>query len=276
MASLRKTFVLRRMNFFHVFLLFVVWNGAFASGQSEEITDDNWDAVLHGHWMIKFYAPWCPACRNLEPTWEKFALEAESLNVRVGEVDVTRSTALSGRFGIVSLPTIYHAMNGKFRLYQEKRKLDELLDFVKDKKWEKVEPVPSWKSPSSILMSGLGMVFKASVVFKNIHTTLTETYGLPAWGSYVLFGVGTVLIGLILGVVLVFLSDLLLGVVSPSAPRPPGDTSESGDADDEAGADDGKPEINQENTSQDDEAENEAEDSTNVRKRTKKLKATTG
>lgn len=43
------------------------------------------------------------------------------------------------------------AMNGKFRLYKEKRRLDELLDFVKDKKWEKVEPVPSWKSPGSIL-----------------------------------------------------------------------------------------------------------------------------
>ena len=75
-------------------------------------------------------------------------------------------------------------------------------------------------------MSGLGMVFKASVVFKvmfwivwhiqlipktcprfylsslqNIHTALTESYGLPAWGSYVIFGVATVLTGLILGMV---------------------------------------------------------------------------
>lgn len=69
-----------------------------------------------------------------------------------------------------------------------------------------------------------------------------------------------------------FLSDCLLGVVSPSSPPPPGDTSESGDADDEAGADDGKPEINQENTSQDDEVENLEQDGTNVRKRTKVTK----
>ena len=38
------------------------------------------------------YAPWCPACRNLEPIWEKFAVESETLNVRVAEVDVTKST----------------------------------------------------------------------------------------------------------------------------------------------------------------------------------------
>ena len=38
------------------------------------------------------YAPWCPACKNLRPTWENFAVEAETLNVRVAEVDVTKST----------------------------------------------------------------------------------------------------------------------------------------------------------------------------------------
>ena len=66
-----------------------------------------------------------------------------------------------------------------------------------------------------------------------------------------------------------FLSDFLLGVVSSPSPPPPGDTSESGDADDEAGADDVKPEPNQETTSQDDAVENVAQDNSNVRKRTK-------
>lgn len=43
------------------------------------------------------------------------------------------------------------AMNGEFRIYKEKRKLEELVSFIKQKKWETVEPVPSWKSPGSIL-----------------------------------------------------------------------------------------------------------------------------
>ena len=42
-------------------------------------------------------------------------------------------------------------MNGEFRIYKEKRKLEELVNFIKQKKWATVEPVPSWKSPGSIL-----------------------------------------------------------------------------------------------------------------------------
>lgn len=53
MASVRRTFVRHGMKFFHVFFLFFASNVAFVSGQSEEITDDNWDVVLRGHWMIK-------------------------------------------------------------------------------------------------------------------------------------------------------------------------------------------------------------------------------
>jgi hypothetical protein len=65
------------------------------------------------------------------------------------------------------------------------------------------------------------------------------------------------------------MSDFILGVVSPPSPQPPGDTSESGDADDEAGADDVKPELNEEATTQDDGVENVAQDGGSVRKRTK-------
>lgn len=66
---------------------------------------------------------------------------------------------------------------------------------------------------------------------------------------------------------LVFVSDFFLGVVSPASPAPPADTSESGDADDEAGADDGKDVVNDKTTPQDDEAENVAQE--NLRKRPK-------
>ena len=46
---------------------------------------------------------------------------------------------------------------------------------------------------------------------QNIHTALTESYGLPAWASYVIFGVATVLTGLILGMVCIpFLCRYLL------------------------------------------------------------------
>lgn len=35
------------------------------------------------------YAPWCPACQNLQPEWESFAEWGEDLEVNVAKVDVT-------------------------------------------------------------------------------------------------------------------------------------------------------------------------------------------
>uniref|UniRef100_A0A8C5P330 Thioredoxin domain-containing protein n=1 Tax=Jaculus jaculus TaxID=51337 RepID=A0A8C5P330_JACJA len=71
------------------------------------ITDENWTEMLEGEWMIEFYAPWCPACQNLQPEWESFAEWGEDLEVNVAKVDVTEQTGLSGRFIITALPTIY-------------------------------------------------------------------------------------------------------------------------------------------------------------------------
>uniref|UniRef100_A0A8C2JJM8 Thioredoxin domain-containing protein n=2 Tax=Bilateria TaxID=33213 RepID=A0A8C2JJM8_CYPCA len=64
--------------------------------------------MLQGEWMIEFFAPWCPACKNLAPTWERFARVAKDVQVQVAKIDVTTSPSLSGRFFVTALPTIYH------------------------------------------------------------------------------------------------------------------------------------------------------------------------
>lgn len=57
--------------------------------------------------MKSSYAPWCPACRALEPVWVDFASWSDDLGIKVGHVDVTTSPGLSGRFMVTALPTIY-------------------------------------------------------------------------------------------------------------------------------------------------------------------------
>uniref|UniRef100_A0A5F8GEY5 Thioredoxin domain-containing protein n=1 Tax=Monodelphis domestica TaxID=13616 RepID=A0A5F8GEY5_MONDO len=54
------------------------------------MTSNNWTLVLEGEWMLKFYAPWCPACLQTESEWETFAKNGELLDVSVGKVDVTQ------------------------------------------------------------------------------------------------------------------------------------------------------------------------------------------
>ena len=55
MASARKAFVGLGVTIYCVlFLFFLAFiNGALVLGESEVITEENWDVVLEGHWMIK-------------------------------------------------------------------------------------------------------------------------------------------------------------------------------------------------------------------------------
>ncbi|KYN50191.1 PREDICTED: thioredoxin-related transmembrane protein 1-like [Cyphomyrmex costatus] len=175
----------------------------------EQLNEDNWDRMLTGEWMVEFYAPWCPACRALEPVWEDLALSKKKLNINVGKIDVTNSPGLSGRFLVTALPTIYHVNNGIFRQYKSPRDKSSLIEFVSEKTWMKVDPISSWKSPTSFHMSFLSQFFKLSQILRNIHNQLLEDVGVPVWGVYLIFAAATVVSGTILGLLIVCLVDFL-------------------------------------------------------------------
>uniref|UniRef100_A0A3Q2Z640 Thioredoxin-related transmembrane protein 1 n=2 Tax=Hippocampus comes TaxID=109280 RepID=A0A3Q2Z640_HIPCM len=174
-----------------------------------EVTDGNWEDILTGEWMIEFYAPWCPACQQLQPVWKEFADWGEDMGVNIAKVDVTEQPGLSGRFIITSLPTIYHCKDGVFRKYQGARTKDDFLSFVDEKKWSVVEPVSSWFAPSSFLMNSMSALFKLSMFIRRCHNYMTEQLGIPVWGSYVIFGLATLFSGLALGLLLVFIADFV-------------------------------------------------------------------
>lgn len=58
--------------------------------------------------MLYSYAPWCPACKSLEPEWREFAKWSEShATISVASTDITISPGLTGRFIVTTLPTIF-------------------------------------------------------------------------------------------------------------------------------------------------------------------------
>ncbi|XP_023807467.1 thioredoxin-related transmembrane protein 1 isoform X1 [Oryzias latipes] len=175
----------------------------------KEVTDANWDRILAGEWMIEFYAPWCPACQQLQPVWKDFADWGDDMGVNVAKVDVTEQPGLSGRFIITSLPTIYHCKDGVFRKYQGPRTKEDFLSFVDDQKWKTVEPISSWFGPSSFLMNLMSALFKLSMFIRRCHNYMTDSLGIPVWGSYVIFGLVTLFLGLALGLLLVFIADFV-------------------------------------------------------------------
>lgn len=244
---------------FSVLLICFLLTPGCLTGKNQQLSYENWHQMLEGEWMVKFFAPWCPACKRVAPVWSSLASKADSLGIKVAEVDTTNEPALSGRFMVFSLPTIFHVKNGEFRKYEGQRSLQGFTEFITEQKWTEVEPIPWWKSPSSFIMWGLGATFKLSLLLKDLHELITVTYGLPDWASYTIFGLATVLTGLFLGMVLVVVSDKIFAPPVMPAPQPkkedelePGEECEDKDE-----------QVETVETAQ----EKSTEDSNNVRKR---------
>ncbi|KAF7274971.1 hypothetical protein GWI33_012362 [Rhynchophorus ferrugineus] len=174
-----------------------------------ELDEENWSQILKGEWMVEFYAPWCPACKALDPKWKTFAESGNALGIQIGAVDVTTSPGLSGRFMVTALPTIFHVLDGQFRQYKGSRDVDSFSLFIEDRKWEQVDPISSWKAPNSLQMSFIASFFKLSQSLRQIHNKLTNEYGLPTFASYLIFAIATIIMGACLGLILVCAIDLV-------------------------------------------------------------------
>ncbi|XP_060535193.1 thioredoxin-related transmembrane protein 1 [Cylas formicarius] len=222
------------------FLLLTCVLSTTAAQKVAELDENNWTQILEGEWMVEFYAPWCPACKALEQRWEEFSKSGPALGIKVGAVDVTTSPGLSGRFMVTALPTIFHVYNGQFRQYKGSRDKDSFSLFVEERKWESVEPVPSWKSPNSLQMSVVSSFFKLSQSLRQLHGTLTNEYGLPTIASYLIFAVATIILGACLGLLLVCAIDL---VCPPKQAATKKSRVKDKDSDDELNDDDIKDDL---------------------------------
>ncbi|KAJ8957533.1 hypothetical protein NQ318_020572 [Aromia moschata] len=58
-------------------------------------------------------------------------------------------------------------------------------------------------------MSVVSLFFKLSQALRLLHNKMTEEYGLPSVGSYLIFAIATIILGALLGLILVCAIDLI-------------------------------------------------------------------
>jgi len=82
-----------------------------------EFTDDNFEQeVMQSDTpvLVDFGAEWCVPCKKLAPLVEELAGEYAG-RLKVGQVDVGKSTGVAARFGIMSVPTILLISGGQVK-----------------------------------------------------------------------------------------------------------------------------------------------------------------
>lgn len=119
-------------------------------GNVQVLTDSNFDSkVLDSDdvWLVNFYAPWCPHCKNLKPIYEEAsrAIRKEGIkNVKLGAIDASEYQSYAQKYGIRGFPTLKYFPAGPktendAKEYNDDRSASGILNWAKS---QEIKPPP--------------------------------------------------------------------------------------------------------------------------------------
>lgn len=98
-----------------------------------ELTDKFLQAYKNENrfWLVKFYAPWCHFCKDLEPIYMQVAqrLASEGSSVVVGRLDATKYTNIE--FPVRGFPTILFISKDFTVEFDGDRTIEDITDFAR-------------------------------------------------------------------------------------------------------------------------------------------------
>ena len=84
-----------------------------------ELTPDNFTKEVEGpnagRVFVEFYAPWCPFCQRLEPTWNELPskLAAANVDTKIARMNVDTYVDYGQAYGVTGFPTLMLFQDGR-------------------------------------------------------------------------------------------------------------------------------------------------------------------
>jgi thiol-disulfide isomerase/thioredoxin len=145
--------------------------------------------------VVEFYAPWCRHCQLFQESFNQVGQKLSERGFAVGKVDASTNAALSARFDVIHIPTIFLYRNGALWRYSGNLNTDAVVEFATEG-FKTTTPLPLTTSPMGPLGLFKGLVMRAGVSVMDILKLLTKSFGLSEWASYLLIvgGLATIII----------------------------------------------------------------------------------
>ncbi|XP_064537451.1 protein disulfide-isomerase A6 homolog [Drosophila montana] len=83
-------------------------NSVCSASEVTELRADNFDRLVLNSadiWLVEFYTPWCPHCKNLAATWIEAARELKG-KIKLGALDASANKHKAAEHNVRSYPTI--------------------------------------------------------------------------------------------------------------------------------------------------------------------------
>ena len=138
--------------------------------------------------LLEFYAPWCGFCRQFEKSYEEIGKILKNDNIIAARVDVSENKALTSRFEISSIPTLFLLKGNQVWKYNGQYDVQSVATFSKTTHKDQ-ESIPYWKSPFGPLGYVKGLLMNGGMKAGNIVKYVGETFGLGITASYIVVAV---------------------------------------------------------------------------------------
>lgn len=93
-------------------------------------------------WFIKFYAPWCGACKRTAPIWNELA-DKRGKELKVAKLDCTQADGsdLCTNYDVEGYPTLLYIKDSKMYKFRGQRTLEALEEFALNKGYLNAEEI---------------------------------------------------------------------------------------------------------------------------------------
>ena len=95
-------------------------------------------------WFIEFFAPWCPHCQHLAPTWDQFHKDNKD-KINVARVDCTSAQGkpLCKKFNVKGYPTLdFFPVGSKtYHTYHGERTGEAFTAWIESEQWKETDSV---------------------------------------------------------------------------------------------------------------------------------------